>query len=220
MKTERISLLAQHQPFQASRSEVAPSTMGLVLLHEWFGLNEGMVAMGEKFAAEGFSVLVPDLYDGETATDGVRAAQLMNRMTTTRSMEIIAACVASLAARTGGKVGVTGFCLGGAMALAASTSGDGIAAVAPFYGLPQRSYLDASKVTCPIQAHFAAQDDWRADVIEAFAGEVKAAGKRLDLHVYEAGHAFMREGDEATYNAPAAAEAWTRVIDFLRTELA
>lgn len=221
MKTERLSLLAHGQPFKASLSTDGEPKMGLVVMHEWFGLNEAMVAMGEKFAREGFAVLVPDLYAGEVATDGVRAAELMNRMMTDRSMEIIAASVATLARRTGGKVGVTGFCLGGAMALAASTSVAGISAVAPFYGLPKRSYLDASKVSCPIQAHFASQDDWaRADVIEAFAGEVKAAGKRCDLHVYDAGHAFMREGDEATYNAPAAAEAWTRVIDFLRAELA
>lgn len=222
MKTKRIRL---HQDdgasFKASFSVEGTPTMGLVVLHEWFGLNDAMVAMGEKFAREGFAVLVPDLYEGEIAVDGARAGELMNRMTTERSMEIVERSVAKLVAHTGGKVGVTGFCLGGAMALAASTSVAGISAVAPFYGLPKRSYLDASKVKCPIQAHFAAQDDWaRADVVETFASEVKAAGKRMDVHVYDAGHAFMREGDAETYNAPAATEAWTRVIDFLRAELA
>ena len=219
MKTERVTLLAHGQPFKASLSIEGEPKAGLVVMHEGYGLNEAMVALGEKFAREGYAVLVPDLYAGEVATDAARAGELMNRMMTERSMEIIEASVITLARRTQGKVGVTGFCLGGAMALAAATSVSGISAIAPFYGLPKRSYLDASKVKCPIQAHFAAHDDWaRADTIEAFAGEVRALGKQMEVHVYEAGHAFMREGDADVYNAPCAATAWTRVNDFLARE--
>ena len=194
--------------------------MGLVVIHEWFGLNDAMVALGERFAREGYAVLVPDLYDGAVATDAVRAGELMNRMMTERSMEIIEASVATLARRTGGKVGVTGFCLGGAMTLAAATSVRGISAVVPFYGIPKRSYLDAAKVTCPIQAHFAARDDWaRADVIEGFAAEVNALHKAMEVHVYDAGHAFMREGDKETYDAPSATTAWARANEFLHANL-
>jgi carboxymethylenebutenolidase len=228
MKTERVTLLAHGQPFKASLSIEGEPKAGLVVMHEWYGLNDAMVALGEKFAREGYAVLVPDLYAGEVATDAARAGELMNRMMTERSMEIIEASVITLARRTQGKVGVTGFCLGGAMALAAATSVSGISAIALIfpvgksaneYGLPKRSYLDASKVKCPIQAHFAAHDDWaRADTIEAFAGEVRALGKQMEVHVYEAGHAFMREGDADVYNAPCAATAWTRVNDFLARE--
>jgi carboxymethylenebutenolidase len=228
MKTERVTLLAHGQPFKASLSIEGEPKAGLVVMHEWYGLNDAMVALGEKFAREGYAVLVPDLYAGEVATDAARAGELMNRMMTERSMEIIEASVITLARRTQGKVGVTGFCLGGAMALAAATSVSGISAIALIfpvgksaneYGLPKRSYLDASKVKCPIQAHFAAHDDWaRADTIEAFASEVRALGKQMEVHVYEAGHAFMREGDADVYNAPCAATAWTRVNDFLARE--
>jgi carboxymethylenebutenolidase len=228
MKTERVTLLAHGQPFKASLSVEGEPKAGLLVMHEWYGLNDAMVALGEKFAREGYAVLVPDLYAGEVATDAARAGELMNRMMTERSMEIIEASVITLARRTQGKVGVTGFCLGGAMALAAATSVSGISAIALIfpvgksaneYGLPKRSYLDASKVKCPIQAHFAAHDDWaRADTIEAFAGEVRALGKQMEVHVYEAGHAFMREGDADVYNAPCAATAWTRVNDFLARE--
>lgn len=224
MTHERLTLSAHGKPFVATLcpSQKVATGPGLIVIHEWWGMNEGIVRMGERFAAEGFTVLVPDLYDGAVTDDAAKAGALMSAMKTERSMEIIAACVEELARRTGGKkVGITGFCMGGAMAFAAAASVDGLACAVPFYGIPRDDYFQADKMRCPIQAHFAKVDDWaRADKAQRLADEVNAHGGRMELHVYDAGHAFMREGDPTVYNAEQAKLAWSRASAFLHTQLA
>ena len=115
---------------------------------------------------------------------------------------------ATLAAhpRCNGKVGIVGFCMGGAMAFAAAGAVEGLVCAVPFYGLPRPDFFDPSKVKCPIQAHFAANDGWAVpDKAAAFRDGVNAHGGAMELHVYDAGHAFMREGDARVYDAASAA---------------
>jgi carboxymethylenebutenolidase len=223
MTHERLSLTAHCKPFVAilCPSEKVADGPGLIVVHEWWGLNEGIVAMGQRFASEGFTVLVPDLYDGAVTDDAAEAGALMSAMKTERSMEIIEACAAELARRTGKKVGITGFCMGGAMAFAAAASVEGLACAVPFYGIPRDDYFQAEKMRCPIQAHFAKVDDWaRADEAQRLADEVNARGGRMELYVYDAGHAFMREGDPAVYKVDQAKLAWSRASAFLHAQLA
>lgn len=222
MSIEHLTLSANGRPFRAALcpSQKGENGPGLIVIHEWWGLNDGIQKMGERFASEGFTVLVPDLFDGQVTDDAARAGELMQAMKTERSMEIIEACAAELAQRTGKKVGVTGFCLGGAMAFAAAASVPGLACAVPFYGIPRADYFDAAKMRCPIQAHFAKVDDWaRADKAQALADAVRERGGSMDLHVYDAGHAFMREGDPGTYSAENAKLAWGRASSFLHAQL-
>ncbi|MBX3251943.1 MAG: dienelactone hydrolase family protein [Myxococcales bacterium] len=219
--TQKITLDANGTSFVAHHSPAPSGGPGLVVIHEWWGLNDGIAAMGDRFAAEGFEVLVPDLYGGAVTSDPDEASSLMMSMKTARSMEIVQACVAELARRTGRKVGITGFCMGGAMAFAAAATVDGLACAVPFYGIPGPEYFDAAKMRCPIQAHFAKVDDWaRADKAQELADAVNAKGGAMELHVYDAGHAFMREGDPSVYVADQAKLAWGRAIAFLREQLA
>lgn len=223
MTHERLTLTAHGTPFVATLCPSVKVTNGpgLIVIHEWWGLNEGIVKMGERFAAEGFTVLVPDLYDGAVTDDAAKAGALMGAMKTERSMEIVVACVEELARRTGKKVGITGFCMGGAMAFAAAASVDGLACAVPFYGIPRDDYFQAEKMRCPIQAHFAKVDDWaRADKAQHLADAVTARGGEMALHVYDAGHAFMREGDPSVYVADQAKLAWSRASEFLHAQLA
>ncbi len=120
--------------------------------------------------------------------------------------------------RSNGKVGVIGFCLGGGLTLAAGVNVPGISALAPFYGNP--GPLDFSKITAPVQAHFAKRDDWATLAgAEEIKRQVDAAGKTtMELHAYDAGHAFMRFTD-GHYDAPAAKLAWDRVVPFLHEHL-
>lgn len=222
MSIEHVLLTANGGPFRAALcpSEKVENGPGLIVIHEWWGLNDGIRKMGQRFAGEGFTVLVPDLFDGKSTADAAEAGALMQAMKTERSMEIIEACATELAKRTGEKVGITGFCLGGAMAFAAAASVPGLACAVPFYGIPRADYFDAAKMRCPIQAHFAKVDDWaRADKAEALAEAVRARGGAMDLHVYDAGHAFMREGDPSTYSVENAKLAWGRASSFLHAQL-
>lgn len=194
---------------------------GLVVVHEWHGLNDGVRALVDRFADEGFVALAPDLYRGEVAKDDERAAALMQGLKTSAAMVDVGAAVKLLRARGCAKVGIVGFCMGGAMAFAAASAVDGLACAVPFYGIPVAEYWDASKIRVPIQAHFAKVDGWaKAEKAEELARAVSARGGRMELHVYDAGHAFMRAGDPKVYDAAAAKTAWPRAVGYLRAHLA
>ncbi|AKF03988.1 dienelactone hydrolase family protein [Sandaracinus amylolyticus] len=195
---------------------------GLIVVHEWFGITDHVRALCDRLAAEGYLALAPDLYHGERATNEEDASLLMQKLSTGAAMQDVAAAVARLEQdpRCNGRIGIVGFCMGGAMAFAAAASVEGLRAAVPFYGIPIPGYFDASKVKCPIQAHFAARDEWATPArAQKFQSEVQANGGEMELHVYDAGHAFMREGDERAYDAKAANEAWSRALAYLAAKL-
>lgn len=195
---------------------------GLLVIHEWHGVTDGIRAMCTRFAAEGFLVVAADLYHGKVATDDETAASYMNALSTEAAMDDLRAAVAALAAhpRCNGKVGIVGFCMGGAITFAAASAVEGLVCAVPFYGLPGPAYFDPARVKCPIQAHFAVNDAWAvADKAAAFRDGVNAHGGAMELHVYDAGHAFMREGDARVYDAASAASAWSRTTAYLHRHL-
>lgn len=196
---------------------------GILIAHEWWGLNDNIRSLAERFAAEGFVALAPDLYGGEVTDNPERAGALANAMKTAEAMDILAGGFEYLAHsdRCSGRIGVTGFCLGGAMALAAGCNVAGLSAILPFYGLPMPQHVDWTRVTAPIQGHYAEHDTYVSpDKARATFEAIAAAGKQVELYFYAAGHAFMREGDPSAYNEPAARLAWDRAMAFLRKNLA
>jgi carboxymethylenebutenolidase len=126
---------------------------------------------------------------------------------------------------SGDGVGVIGFCMGGMLTLlVAAQQGDKVRAAAPFYGAPLGPMApDWSRLTAPVDGHFAESDDFfPPSAIEALEGELRGMGKDVTFTVYPGtGHAFMNEEDAlGTYNKDAAAKAWPRAVDFLRSKLA
>jgi carboxymethylenebutenolidase len=220
--TVRIRILEGVDGELATPELLGPAP-GLVVCHEWHGLNEHIKALCERLGKEGFVALAPDLYHGEVATDDARATELMQSLSTSGAMDDIAAAVATLKAspQSNGKVGVIGFCMGGAMTFAAAVSVLGIDCAVPFYGIPIDAYWDAEKMRVPIQAHFASRDGWaKPERARELADAVTARGGQMELFVYEAGHAFMREGDPSAYDEASATLAWSRAIAFLKQHLA
>jgi carboxymethylenebutenolidase len=198
------------------------SAPAIVIVHEWWGLNEGMHQMAERFAAEGFLALAIDLYRGRSTYDGAEAMALANALSTAEAMKDIALGVRFLKEqpRSNGEVVITGFCLGGAMALAAICNVDGLSAAVPFYGIPKPEFLDFAQARGPILAHFGKQDPIiPAERPIALAEQAQAAGASFELHLYDAGHAFMRERDPDAYDADSANLAWERTVVFLREHL-
>lgn len=194
----------------------------IILAHEWWGLNDQMRGLARRFAAEGFHALALDLYGGKVTADPDEAMALSIDMKTSDAIAQIQAATDWLKTYRlcTGKVGVTGFCLGGAMAMAAACNVRGLHAVAPFYGLPLAQFADWSKVEAPIQGHYAKHDHYvQNDRLPAIQAAVQAAGGHAEFFLYEAGHAFLRETDPATYDAEAAALAWTRVVGFFQRNL-
>src|SRR6202042_352682 len=118
-------------------------------------------------------------------------------------MQVIAGAVKHLAgdARCTGKVGIIGFCMGGAAALVAASKVPGLSASVPFYGIPQEGAVDWKTVRVPIQGHFAKTDNWvKPETITAVSKEVNAHGGHFELHLYDAHHAFANDTRPEVHN--------------------
>ncbi|MBA2538188.1 MAG: dienelactone hydrolase family protein [Deltaproteobacteria bacterium] len=192
----------------------------VVVLQEWWGVNDQLLSIASKWAAAGFVAIVPDLYHGKVIPIGNadEAGVAMKALDFGKAVGEIGATVAYLKehARCTGKVAVTGYCMGGALTLATAVNVRGLAAAVPFYGLP--GDLDWSKIDVPVQAHFAKTDDWAT---VAGAEKVKAGVKTpMQLHVYDAQHAFCNDQRPDVYDAEACAQAWDRTVEFVRAHTA
>jgi carboxymethylenebutenolidase len=190
----------------------------IVVIHEWWGVNDQIKSIADRWASQGFVAAVPDLYDGRVAATSADAEALMKALDFEQALQAIAAAVAALRthARSNGKVAISGYCMGGALAFAAATRVRGLAAVVPFYGLPPQA--DWSKVDAPIQAHFATHDDW-ATVAGArkIESALAAHGASMELHVYDAQHGFCNDRRPEVFDPEAAALAWQRTLAFVRS---
>lgn len=193
---------------------------GLVLIHEWWGLNDDMRSLVDRFAAEGFRALALDLYGGRVTSDPAVAMQLATELKTLKAIPLVEAAVAELKSRGSARVGITGFCLGGAVALAAACHVGELAACVPFYGLPRPEHADWTRARAPILGHYGAKDPMVTEErVRGVQAAARQGGAHFDVEFYDAGHAFMRAGDPAAYHAPSAELAWTRTLEFLRRHL-
>ena len=195
----------------------------LVLIQEYWGINDHIRSLADRLAKEGFLVIAPDLYHGKVAKDAAEAGALMTALDTLAAVKEIGATADFLKAhaRGNGKVGVIGFCLGGALALASACHLDGLSAVVPFYGLPPDEKVDYAKVSAPILMHVAKRDAWvTVEKAEAVKKKLEAAGKSITLETYDADHAFVNDTRPEIYDAANAALAWSRSIEFLQKNLA
>ena len=202
---------------------------GVVVLQEWWGLVPQIKGVCDRLASEGFVALAPDLYHGEMAehTEMDRAGELMTSLPPDRAARDMSAAIdhlLSLDATTGEAVGVTGFCMGGMLALLiAAQEGDRVAAAVPFYGAPLGDGApDWSGLTAAVEGHLAENDDFfPPEAINALGAELREAGRDVVFHVYEGtGHGFANEENPlGTWDEAAAATAWARTLAFLGAHL-
>jgi carboxymethylenebutenolidase len=198
----------------------AASAPAVIVVHEAWGLTDDIRDVCRRLAAAGFAAAAPDLYRGVVATGLLQARQLAGALDLGRAMADLDAVVRHLAGdRRAAAVGIIGFCLGGAVTLAAAGHVAGLSAAAAFYGVPPPRWLAPERVRIPVQGHFAARDHAvpTEKVRTAFHALV-GAGVDVELCMYDAGHAFMRRGGEA-YDEGAATAAWSRMVAFLRRHL-
>lgn len=195
---------------------------GVVLIQEWWGLNGQIRHVAARLVREGFVVVLPDLYHGRWTTDPAEAQKLMTSLDFGGAVAELCGAVKFLEshARCNGNVGVMGFCMGGALTFAtASTSPDVKAGVA-YYGLAPQDVFDHSKIKAPMMAHFASKDGWaKPDVAQELASAMNARGQTIELHIYDADHAFANDVRPEVYAPEAAALAWKRTTEFLHRHL-
>jgi carboxymethylenebutenolidase len=194
---------------------------GVVLIQEWWGLNDHIRDVARRLANEGFVVLAVDVYHGKTTKDAGEASKLMGALDWPKAIAEIDGAVQHLRARTNGKVAALGFCMGGALTLAAACNVEGLAAAVPFYGLPDPKFADYDKVSAPILAHVAKKDAWvKPEAMEAIKKRIEARGGSFEMYVYPEDHAFFNDTRPEVYGKESAKLAWERTLGFLRKHLA
>ena len=189
------------------------------MIQEWWGLNDQIKGVAERFAAAGFTALAPDLYHGRVTGEPDEANHLMEGLDWVGATEVeVRGALQYLKARLE-RAAVMGFCLGGALsAIAAARLADCDAAVC-YYGMPPKEQAEPADIRVPFQGHFAHQDDWCTPAaVDAFEAALGATGVPQEIHRYQAAHAFFNETVEA-YDAQAAAQSWQRTLAFLRAHL-
>nr|XP_043629042.1 protein usf [Erigeron canadensis] len=185
---------------------------GIVVIQEWWGVDFEIKNNAVKIAKLGYKALIPDLYRGKVGLDAEEAHHLMSGLDWQGAVKDIEASVNWLKANGSQKVGVTGYCMGGALTIASAVLVPGIEAAVAFYGVPPPVLADPANTKVPIQAHFGDADDvvGFSDIKAAKALEekLKAAGKPCEVHVYPGvGHAFMNTSPEGIARRKAAGQS-------------
>ncbi|HEU4588289.1 MAG TPA: dienelactone hydrolase family protein [Gemmatimonadales bacterium] len=197
---------------------------GLVVIQEWWGLVNHIKQLADRFAAEGFVTLAPDLYRGKQTRSPDEAGKLLMALNIAEAGKDIhgaAEYLLALPEVEPKRVGVIGFCMGGQLALyAAQEFPDVLAAAVDFYGIHPKAAIEPAKLQVPVLAHFGRKDPSvkEADA-RALAERYAAAGKSFEAHFYDAGHAFFNDTRPEAYDAPSADLAWQRTLEFLRAHL-
>lgn len=196
---------------------------GIIVVHEWWGLNEHTKDIARRYAEEGFTALAPDLYEGTVTTDPQEASRLMHDLSPERGVAVLDAAVewlAGLEGVEGSRIGVTGFCMGGSFALLLACRNRTIKAAAPFYGdIPPDEEI--ARLTAPVLFIGAAKDNWiTTEKMEGLRESLERHGKAGEVKIYEdADHAFFNDTRPEVYNPEAAADAWRRAVEFFRATL-
>jgi carboxymethylenebutenolidase len=217
------------QSVQGYLAEPANATgaPGLVVIQEWWGLNAQIKGVADRFAAAGYMALVPDLYRGKSAVEAAEAEHLMTNLNFGDAAgQDVRGAVQYLKTRCA-KVGITGFCMGGALTLLAAVNVPEADAGVVWYGFPPLEYIDASKIRMPLLGHYATLDvPFPIATVDALEDKLLAAKVNFEFHRYEAMHAFANETQVGAarlpiteYQPEAAALAWDRTLAFFDKHL-
>jgi len=197
---------------------------GVVVIQEWWGLVPHICDIADRFAAEGFCALAPDLYHGTTTKSPDEAGKLMMALRIDQAARDLVGAVDHLRATSdvkGAKVGIIGFCMGGALSLFAACQTSAVGACAVFYGGHPNVKPDLSALQAPVLGIFAGKDTFVSPaVVAALDQQLTDAGKRHEFHSYpHAQHAFFNDQRPEVYDAAASADAWGKTLAFFRREL-
>ena len=200
---------------------------GIVVIQEWWGLNDQIRGVADRLAKAGYRALVPDLYRGKTAVDAKEANHLMTGLNFGDAAgQDIRGAVQYLKKSGSAKAGVTGFCMGGALTVLSAVNVPEMDAGVIWYGYPPLEYVDASKIKAPLMGHWATQDQaFVIGGVDELEKKLRAANVKYEFHRYNAKHAFANETadqkklDMLKYDPKAAEQAWKRTMDFFAKHL-
>lgn len=191
----------------------------LLVIHEWWGLNDNIKAEAERLFAElgDVNVLALDIYDGKVATSPDEAGSFMQAVKEERAKAIVQGALNKAGADA--QIATIGWCFGGGWSLKSSilAGAQGVGCVM-YYGMPVQSAAEIAPLQADILGIFAEQDGWiTPEVVNTFESMAKAAGKTIEVHQFDAKHAFANPSSEA-YVEEAAQEANKKALDFLKNK--
>ena len=198
---------------------------GVVIIQEWWGVNDQIKGVAKKFAAHGYRALVPDLYRGQVGLDVKEAEHLMGGLNFGDAAGQDIRGAVQYLKKTSAHVGVVGYCMGGALTLLSAVFVSEADAAVAWYGFPPLEYIDATKIRAPIMGHFATEDAFFPIAqVDALEEKLKGAGVPYTFHRYHAQHAFGNENNvnmpiPAKYDSTAAETAWQRTLAFFGQHL-
>ena len=221
MKVETLNLTTSNG---ATTAYVArpqrESAAAIVLIQEWWGINDHIRDIAGRYANEGYLCVAPDLFRGRVANNTEEASALMQALSLDDGLETIRKAIeATRETYAVKKLGITGYCMGGTFALRAACEIPELAAAAPFYGdIPEEEVL--KKLRVPTLFIAGERDNW---INPEKVNQLKEAARKYNLPIevvsYDADHAFFNDTRPAVYDPEAAADAWRRVLEHFRKHL-
>lgn len=221
MRTETLSFSTANGETTAYVARPDNDTeKAVIVVQEYWGLNDHIKDIANRYAAEGFIAIAPDLYRGKIAADASEASKMMQTLSIENGLDMIENTVKTASDALGvSHFGITGFCMGGTYALRAACELEGFSAAAVFYGdIPPENILQ--KLTTPTIFISATKDGW---INPAKVAELEYAVERFELPVhtvkYEADHAFFNDTRPEVYDETASEDAWALVTGFFNDKL-
>ena len=223
MKTETLEFstaTGDTTAYVAMPAKIGDETKAILVIQEYWGLNDHIKDIANRYAGEGYIAIAPDLYHGTVATDKQEASKLMENLGIEDGLDTINNAMLAAQEKYGViKFGITGFCMGGTYALEAACKLEGIRAAAPFYGdIPEESVL--TNLKCPVLFVSGTKDQWiNTEKVAELERIAKTNLLPINVLKYEADHAFFNDTRPEVYDAKAAKDAWGKVLSFLNEEL-
>jgi carboxymethylenebutenolidase len=194
---------------------------GVVVIQEWWGLQDQIRGICDRLALAGYDALAPDLYSGAVVPyhDKQAAHKEMTSLNFLDAADQITRGAVQYLGKAGAKVGLTGFCMGGAVTVLGAIHIPELKAAIAFYGLPPEGHFKAAEIKVPFQGHYSNTDDYPSSAqLDVFAAALKAANIHAEIFRYDADHAFMNEQRDA-HDRAAAELGWQRLLAFFNEHL-
>ena len=191
---------------------------GIVVIQEWWGLDEHIRDVTRRFARAGYTAIAPDLFHGDVANEPSEAQKLAMGLDRPRAVRDTRAAIDYIrnSELSNGSVAVIGYCLGGGVSLLTATQDDGVAATVVYYGGIPDPADQLDSVSSPVLAVYGSDEGERADQLES---ELNARGKSVQKHIYDgATHGFFNDSG-AGHNAEASADSWEKTLAFLKANV-
>jgi carboxymethylenebutenolidase len=222
MSNETLSFETANGPTTAFVARPAGDGNGkaVIVIQEWWGLNDHIKDIANRWAAEGFTAIAPDLYRGKLAADPKEASKMMNALALEDGLDTIKNCLDKSRESYGvSHFGITGYCMGGTFALRAACEVEGFSAAAPFYGdIPSDDVLQ--KLRTPTIFISGTRDSW---INPEKVAQLEDAVERYELPLtsvkYDADHAFFNNTRSEVFDETAARDAWALVVGFFNDKL-